>query len=255
MDEARAIRGLRSVGKARRDRAVPESDSAEDAAPQGVDGVHDLDHSYSKAPHETPVVTLARPGVEEVRKGPQGRPPLTLLPGVVAQCEAAYPHGGRLPPDTAGHDALRALYTIAIYEKVDSTDARRRAGFHYLEEVPRPLRAPRRRPGGSEVVGRRRRGATTGRPPNARHRVIVARVGNKCHLEVEVHGADYRKIERGPATVTKEAGRRAAIIEAGSRRTDEQGRRKSTAARMVPMAGPDSSIECLGTKALPISDV
>jgi len=67
----------------------------------------------------------------------------------------------------------------------------------------------------------------------------VARVGNKCHVEVEVHGADHGKVERGLSEIKKKAGRRAAIIEAGPRRTDEQGRRKSIAARVVQMAGPN----------------
>ena len=83
----------------------------------------------------------------------------------------------------------------------------------------------------------------------------MARVGNKCHVKVEVHGSDYGKVERGLATVKKEAGRGFKVAEAGPRRSDEPGRRKSTAARVVPMAGPDAVIECLGTKARQISDV
>ena len=89
------------------------------------------------------------------------------------------------------------------------------------------------------MVGRRFRIKKTGGPPRARHRTIVARVGNKCHLEVEVHGADYWKIKRGPATVTKEAGRSFKVAEAGPCRTYDQGRRKSIAARVVQMAGPN----------------
>ena len=85
------------------------------------------------------------------------------------------------------------------------------------------------------MVGRRFRIKKTGRPPRARHRITVARVSYKRHLEVEVHVADHGKVERGPATVTKEAGRGAAIIEAGPRRPDDQGRRKSIAARVVQM--------------------
>ena len=53
---------------------------------------------------------------------------------------------------------------------------------------------------------------------DARHRTIVARVGDKCHLEVEVHGADHGKVERGPPKVTKEAGRGFKVAEAGPRR-------------------------------------
>ena len=89
------------------------------------------------------------------------------------------------------------------------------------------------------MVGRRRRVQETGRPPRASHRVIVARLGDECHLAVEVHGADHGKVERGPATVKKKAHCRIAIIEAGPRWTYEPGRRKSIAARVVPMAGPN----------------
>ena len=48
------------------------------------------------------------------------------------------------------------------------------------------------------------------------HGTIVARVGDKCHLEVEVHGADHGKIERGPPTVTKAAGVALRLLKRGS---------------------------------------
>ena len=105
------------------------------------------------------------------------------------------------------------------------------------------------------MVGRRFSIKETGGITRARHGVIVARVGDKCHIEVEVHGADHGPVERGPATVTKEAGRSFKVAEAGPRRTYDQGRRKSIAARVVQMAGPDAVIKCLGKEALPISDV
>ena len=159
--------------------------------------------------------------------------------------------GGRLPPDPTRHDALRALYTITYVrrwvqrgEMMNLTILRKCLGRFAHRAVGRAAAK-----WWGDVSGK-----TTGRPSRA-PQSYLARVGDECHLAVEVHGADYRKVERGPATVTKEAGRRAAIIEAGSRRTDDQGRRKSTAARVVQMAGPDAVIKCLGTKALPISDV
>ena len=94
------------------------------------------------------------------------------------------------------------------------------------------------------MVGRRFRIKKAGGPPNARHRIIVARVGDKCHLEVEVHGADYRTVERGVPKVTKEAGRGSKAAEARRRRPCyDQGRREPVAARVGRVAGPDAPAE------------
>ena len=70
-----------------------------------------------------------------------------------------------------------------------------------------------------------------------------------------MHGADHGPVERCVPKVKKEAGRGAAIIEAGPRRTDDQGRRKSIAARVVQMVQMDTCITCLIQKTLQISDV
>ena len=99
------------------------------------------------------------------------------------------------------------------------------SALHDLEEVPRPLRAPGHWSSGGDVVGRRFSIKKTGGPPRARHGTVVARVGDKCHLEVEVHGADHGKVERCVPKVTKAAGRGFKAAEARPRRPDDQGRR------------------------------
>ena len=76
--------------------------------------------------HNTHIMIIGsdQPQVQRQLYFVSGLQPDPLLPGLGLEYKAAQPRGGRLPPHTTRHDALRALDTIKIYEKVGPARAR-----------------------------------------------------------------------------------------------------------------------------------